>query len=240
MSILSNWLSGLGALFFPPVCPVCGERMGEGAVTICTRCRGAIPLTRFWNEFDNPLTRRLWGMVPVVHASVFFYFLEDSGWRDLIHRFKYHGAWRLARGMGRWYGSYLASSGIYGDVDVVIPVPLHWRKRLRRGYNQAEYLAEGIAAELGVGVERRSVVRCRNNPSQARTRVGDRWENVRDIFRVRQPERLTGRHILLVDDVFTTGATVVSCAEEILRRAPNCRVSIVVLAASHRALGVER
>ncbi len=211
MSILSRLFSGFGALLFPPVCPVCRRTMGEGAVAVCTRCRGEIPLTRFWEEFDNPMTRRLWGLVPVVHASAFFWFMEGSGWRDLIHRFKYRGAWRLARDMGRWYGGCLADGGLYADAEVVVPVPLHWRKRLVRGYNQSEYLAEGIAAELGIDVDRRSVVRLRNNPSQARTRSDARWENVRGLFGVRRPERLAGRHILLVDDVFATGAPIVSC-----------------------------
>ena len=126
--------------------------MDEGARTVCTRCRTTIPLTRYWEEFDNPMTRRLWGLVPVVHASALFFFVGGGGWRRLIHGFKYRGAWRLARDMGRWYGSYLADCGLYDDVEVVVPVPLHLRKRLKRGYNQSEYLAEGIAAELGVGV----------------------------------------------------------------------------------------
>lgn len=240
MSILSDWWADLSALLFPPACPVCGGSAGEGTRGLCTRCRAEIPLTRFWEQFDNPMTRRLWGLLPVVHASAFIYFIDGSGWRRLIHGFKYRGAWRLAREMGSWYGSYLAQCDYYHDVDVVIPVPLHWRKRLKRGYNQSEYLAEGIAAELSVGVDRRSVMRRRNNPSQAMTRSDDRWENVRGIFRVRYPERLQGRHVLLVDDVFTTGATIVSCAEEILHCAPGCRISIAVLAASHRGLGIDR
>lgn len=240
MSILSNFFTELGALLFPPLCPVCGKTMGAGERTVCTRCRTTIPLTRFWEEFDNPMTRRLWGLVPVFHASALFFFVEGGGWRKLIHSFKYHGAWRLARDMGRWYGSYLADSGLYDDVEVVVPVPLHLRKRLKRGYNQSEYLAEGIAAELGVEVDRRSVIRHRNNPSQALSRKSDRWENVEGIFGVRRPERLSGRHILLVDDVFTTGATIASCADAILRSVPDCRISIAALAVSKHELGVDR
>lgn len=240
MSILSSWLSDLRALLFPPVCPVCGKAMDEGARTVCTACRAAIPLTRFWEEFDNPMTQRLWGLVPVVHASALFFFVSSGGWRKLIHGFKYHGAWRVAREMGRWYGSYLADSGLYSDVDVVVPVPLHFRKRLKRGYNQSEYLAEGIAAELGVPVDRRSVLRCRNNPSQALSRKSDRWGNVEGVFGVRRPERLAGRHILLVDDVFTTGATVVACAETILQHAAGSRISIAALAVSKHELGLDR
>lgn len=240
MSILSNLLSDIGALIFPPICPVCGKPMGDGSRTVCTACRVEVPLTRYWEEFDNPMTRRLWGLVPVVHASALFFFVEGGGWRKSIHAFKYHGAWRLARDMGRWYGSYLAESGWYDTVDAVVPVPLHICKRLKRGYNQSEYLAEGIAAELGVAVDRASVIRRRNNPSQALSRKSDRWNNVEGIFAVRRPERLAGRHLLLVDDVFTTGATVASCADAILRSVPDCRISIATLAVSKHELGIDR
>lgn len=239
MSTLSDLLFDVASLLFPPVCPVCGRLLDDGARTLCTRCRMTAPLTRFWEEFDNPMTRRLWGLLPVVHASAFYYYTEGGVWRRPIYAFKYGGAWRLARELGRWYGGYLAESPFYGDVEAVVPVPLHWRKLLVRGYNQAEYLAEGIAAELGVGVERRSVVRLRNNPSQTHGGRRERWRNVEGIFGVRRPERLAGRHLLLVDDVFTTGATVVSCASAILSAVPDCRISIAALAVSKHGVGIE-
>jgi len=128
--------------------------------------------------------------------------------------------------MGAWYGGELAAGGLYAGVDVVVPVPLHLRKRLHRGYNQAEYIARGIAESLGVPVDVHSVRRHRHNPSQALKEHRQRWENVRGIFSVRRPGRLCGKHILLVDDVLTTGATVTSCAEAILAAVPDVRISI--------------
>ena len=124
-------------------------------------------------------------------------------------------------------------------VDRIVPVPLHWRKRLRRGYNQAEYLAEGIARALRAEVDRHSVRRIRNNPAQALHRHAERWDNVEGIFAVRRPERLAGHHLLLVDDVLTTGATLLSCAETILRAAPDCRLSVAVLAVPQREFGLD-
>ncbi|MEG1622928.1 MAG: phosphoribosyltransferase family protein [Alistipes sp.] len=239
MSILSDLLSDLGALFFPSCCPVCGERLKEGNHVVCTRCRADIPLTNFCHEVDNPLVRRLWGLLPVVQASAFIYFTQASGWRRLIHRFKYKGAWRLARQMGEWYGQELKESGLYDDVDVVVPVPLHLFKLLRRGYNQSDYLAEGIAVSLGVKVDRRSVVRRRNNPSQTQSEKSERWKNVERIFAVKRPKNLEGHHILLVDDVFTTGSTMISCGSEILRAVPNCHLSVASLAASQREFGYD-
>ena len=142
-----------------------------------------------------------------------------------------------ARAMGEWYGRCLKESGLYDDVEVVVPLPLHPVKRCRRGYNQSEYIAEGIAAQLGVEVDRRSVRRKRNTESQALKARRDRARNVEDAFAVGRPGRLAGRHVLLVDDVFTTGSTMLSCAGEILRSAPGCRISIAALAVSRHALG---
>lgn len=139
--------------------------------------------------------------------------------------------------MGEWYGRCLKESGLYDDVEVVVPLPLHPVKRCRRGYNQSEYIAEGIAAQLGVEVDRRSVRRKRNTESQALKARRDRAHNVEDAFAVGRPGRLAGRHVLLVDDVFTTGSTMLSCAGEILRSAPGCRISIAALAVSRHALG---
>ena len=161
MSILSDTVRGVGRLLFPVRCPVCGGKMPPGSRVVCTRCRYAVPLTGFCYATYNPLWERLSALVPVEQASAFLYFIPGSGWRELIHRFKYDGAWRLARDMGVWYGHCLADSGLYDTVDRIVPVPLHWRKRLRRGYNQAEYLAEGIARALRAEVDRHSVRRIR-------------------------------------------------------------------------------
>ncbi len=133
----------------------------------------------------------------------------------------------------------MKSSGLYDDIDLVVPVPLHYRKQLRRGYNQSTYLAEGIARELGVAVDGRALRRSRNNPSQVRRMHSERWEGVGGLFEVRHKERLAGRSILLVDDVFTTGATMTACIEAIRRAAPDCRISAAVLAVSRKGLGID-
>ena len=138
--------------------------------------------------------------------------------------------------LGRWYGRYLKQSELYDDVDVVVPVPLHWWRQIRRGYNQSEYIARGIARELGVKVLSHAVVRHRYNQSQTHQSVFRRWANVEGIFRVRRADELRGRHILLVDDDFTTGATIFSLGETILRAVPDVRLSVAVLATTRRSL----
>jgi ComF family protein len=139
--------------------------------------------------------------------------------------------------MGRWYGEVLRESGEYDDVDVIVPIPLHPKKILKRGYNQSFYIAKGIAKELGSVVDSRSVKRVVNNPSQTTKSGTMRWQNVERIFRVSHPEHLHGKHILIVDDVLTTGATISSCVTAISALVPDCRISIASLATpSYHAL----
>ncbi len=239
MSMFRRLAADIFGLLFPPTCPVCGDTLCDGEYFVCTACRFRVPLTGFCAEADNPLKRKLWGLLPVENASAFIWFVEGSDWRRMIHRFKYDGMWRFARSMGEWYGCALRDSGLYDDVDMVVPVPLHWRKRLSRGYNQAEYIADGIASVLGVPVGRHSLIRRVDNPSQTRRSAGERWDNVDGIFAVRDVGALRGKHILLVDDVFTTGATVVSCGEAILKTVEGARLSVAALAASRRGLGID-
>lgn len=202
-------------------------------------CRWDTPLTGYENAADNPVARRFWGLLPIENAMSYIWFIHESGSRRIVHDFKYGGAWRLARDMGAWFGQALAETDAYASADVIVPVPLHLFKTLKRGYNQSAYIAEGMSRSMGIPVDTRTVVRRVNNPSQTEHRKDERWENVEGIFSVRHPERLADRHILLVDDVLTTGATIASCAETIFRAVPDCRMSIATLYASKRGLGIK-
>lgn len=239
MSILSDILGDIRALFYPSVCPVCAEPMEWGEQCVCTLCRTTAPLTGYWRERDNPVARKFWGHLPVEQASAFLFYVHGSRWRRLIHAFKYRGMWRRAYEMGRWYGRCLNESGGYNLIDTVIPLPLHWIKLCLRGYNQSELIARGIAEELGARLDTYSVRRRRNTSSQARTPKRERGRNVEGAFAVRRPERLEGHRVLLVDDVLTTGHTMTSCAEAILRAAPGCRISIAALAVPPGEVGVK-
>lgn len=142
MSILND----IKGLFLPPVCPVCGGELHEGEGAFCMMCRTLAPQTGFWRRADNPLAERLRNEFPIVQASAFLWFVAGSSWQRAIHGFKYYNRWRTARDLGAWYGGNLADSGLYGSVDCIVPVPLHTRRLLARGYNQAAYIAEGIAS----------------------------------------------------------------------------------------------
>lgn len=234
---MENPFSALLHLFFPERCAACGGPLPEGARLICPRCRWDMPLTGYARSHDNPVFKKFGGLIPIAEASSLFFFTRGSRYRAMIHSFKYRGQWRISQQLGTLMGEALREGGLYRSVDVIVPIPLHFRRRLKRGYNQSEYLAEGIARSLGVPVDKSCLKRHVHNPSQASTRRrNDRWDNVRGIFSVRRPDRLAGRHILLVDDVLTTGATLISCAETLLGQAPGCRISIVTLAVSAHEL----
>lgn len=220
------------SLFFAQSCMACGGYVDDAMHGICLKCRYDIPLTNYWLEHDNPVKEHFDGIVPIVEGSSFMFYSAESSWRTLIHRFKYSGEWQTAYNMGLWYGSELKATGRYDDVDAIIPVPLHPLKELKRGYNQSRYLADGMSKAMGIAVDARSTRRLRNNPSQARRSGRDRWANVDELFGVRRPEALRGKHILVVDDVLTSGATIASLIEVITRTVPDCRVSVATLAVS--------
>ena len=235
-----NPLKDISRLFFPRVCAACGCVLPETGGLICNACRWKMPLTGFCERAQNPVKEKLHPLLPVVNACSFFFFVNGSDFRSLIHTFKYRGGWRIAEQMGRWFGEEMAGSGLYGDIDLIVPVPLHIRKRLRRGYNQSEYIANGISKAISVPVSAGSVVRDRYSQSQTERKKSERWDNVHGIFSVPDPEKLRGKHILLVDDVLTTGATLVSCGEAILNAVEDCRLSIATLAVSKNELRESR
>lgn len=230
MSIVGNILGALRTLVLGDSCMICGGYAEDREHRICTKCRISIPLTGYYSQEDNPIKERFSVFAPIHRASALYFYDVDPMWREVIHRCKYRGQWLLAYNMGRWYGALLSESGEYADVDVVVPIPLHPIKRLKRGYNQSYYVAKGIARELGVKVDNRSVKRVVNNPSQTTKSGTLRWQNVERIFSLRHPERLRGKHILIVDDVLTTGATISSCVTAISALVPDCRISIASVA----------
>ena len=230
---MAGFIREILGLFFPEQCPACGNVLPEGADFLCPKCRWEIPLTDYWTEHDNPVYRMFDGLIPCVEASSMFLFRSGSHFRNMIHGFKYYGRWRTAEKLGEWFGRELKSSGLYDEIDVVIPIPLHRRKFIHRGYNQSEYIARGITSSMSIHIDCSSVIRNKYNKAQALSKhKQDRWNNVSGIFSVVRPDNLRGKHILLVDDVLTTGATIASCAEAIIKAVPDCRVSIVTLAVS--------
>lgn len=227
-------LRSLGHLFLPRACVVCGRVLVDGEHLVCTACRWHMPLTNTWNDPENPIREKLYGMFMAEQACALFYYQKKSGYDNLVHKFKYSGKAALASALGQWLGKEMHNSGLYDDVELILPVPLHLYRKFSRGYNQSEFLARGIGRSLKKPVCTSNLIRKVYNTSQTRHSSTDRWENVAGIFALRHPEELTGRHILLVDDVLTTGATLDSCAQTIREQAGECRLSVATLAVSSK------
>ena len=234
-SDISGVLRDVASLILPRTCLACGRVLLENEGCVCLACRYNMPLTNFSKRKDNPVKLIFDNIMPVESATAMFWFIGGTEWQHIIHKFKYSGRWFFAQKMGEWLGEELRDSGNFDDVELILPIPLHFRRRLMRGYNQSEQLALGVGRKLGVKCDFGSVRRCRYNDSQTSKMEAERWENVDSIFEVRSAKKLRGRHILLVDDVLTTGATIASCATTIIRACEgDVRISVASLAVSRR------
>lgn len=223
------WLSSLSHLFSPRQCVVCGRVLQEGEEALCLRCNMNMPRTGYHLREDNPVERMFWGRFPVVRATSYFFYRKGSDFRHVLHRLKYGGRKDVGEVMGCFMAAELTVSGFFQGVDVLVPVPLHPRKQRMRGYNQSECIARGVMVVTGIPVDASAVVRERHTETQTRKSMFERWENVSGIFAVRHPERLAGKHVLLVDDVLTTGSTTTACADALLT-VEGVRLSVLTLA----------
>jgi ComF family protein len=178
---------------------------------------------------DNPVAQLFWGRCMIEKAAAFSYYNKDSRIRKLIHNMKYKGNKEIGYELGRIYGLSLKSSGFMDDIDVVIPVPLHPSKVRIRGFNQSEVISMGIADAAGLSVDVKSLVRKMVSSTQTKRSRYERWTNVDGIFQVAESRAVSGKHVLLVDDVITTGSTIESCTNELLKE-EGVRVSVVALA----------
>jgi ComF family protein len=196
---------------------------------ICTECYVAIPRTDYHKQEENPVARLFWGRCKLEKAAAFSFYNRGSRIRNLIHNLKYKGIQEIGYELGRIYGLSLKSSEFTSDIDLILPVPLHPSKKRIRGFNQSELISKGISEITGIPVDLVSLSRTTFSETQTRRSRIERWTNVEGIFCVSVPQGIQGKHILLVDDVITTGSTIESCANELLS-IEGVKVSAVALA----------
>ena len=208
-----GWWLALVRLFYPKHCVVCGAVLQDGEEAICLKCNMDMPRTGFHLEEGNPVERMFWGKLPVRRASSYLYYRKGSGYARILRVLKYGGRRDVGIVFGRFMGEDLQASGFFQGIDVIVPVPLHPRKRKARGYNQSECIARGLSAVTGIPVDAASVKRLKHTDTQTHKSAYERWENVAGIFELEHPEKFAHMHILLVDDVLTTGATLTACAD---------------------------
>ena len=229
---LKTWFLSFLHLFFSRQCAVCGTPLQEGEEAICLKCNMNLPRTDYHLRTDNPVERMFWGKLPLERATSYFFYHKGSDFRRILHQLKYGGRKDLGETMWRFMAVELTVSGFFHSVDVIVPIPLHPRKQRMRGYNQSECIAKGVAAVTGIPLDAASVMRRKHTETQTSKSAYERWENVDGIFHLRHPERFVGKHILLVDDVLTTGATTTACAD-VFRDVEGVRISVLTLAVAN-------
>lgn len=229
MSFINHIVSDILHTFYPHVCTGCGSDMISREQLLCLPCLASLPHTRFAFYPGNDIERIFTGRMPVVAAHSECYFSKGQLIQQLIHHLKYHGNKAIGIYLGEMAGRSLLTSGRFQGIDYIIPMPLFADKEFKRGYNQAAVIGEGISLAINVPQPIGWVIRQRPTETQTRKHRTERWENVRGSFHLTKPDALRGRHILLVDDVITTGASIEALGSTILD-CPGTRISIVCLA----------
>ncbi len=213
---LHRLVSDTISLLFPALCQACGTNLYRGEKEICTQCLYTLPYTDYHSYASNRVAKQLWGRLPCHAAMSMLYFRKGLKVQHLMHSLKYKNRTEIGLILGRLLGTRLQLSAQYEDIDLIIPVPLALKKEQQRGYNQSKYIADGIAAALHIPVSVVHLSRNKETASQTKKSRYTRYENMKDAFKVSQATTLKGKHILLVDDVMTTGATLEACGLALL------------------------
>ncbi len=223
-----NYADELLQIVYPAICNACGEQLSRNESIICLKCQTALPQTNYWNVRENKMERHLQGRFSFEYAVALYHFSKEGGVQNLLHELKYKGKTGVGFFLGEMLGEKLAESDL-PKPDAIIPLPLFWKKEKQRGYNQSQFFADGISTVLKIPVASKAVKRIRESESQTRKNRFDRIENVEHIFRLKDNHKIENKHILLVDDVLTTGATIEACADTLLK-ANNVKLSIATIA----------
>lgn len=225
MSIIRRLLD----LMYPNLCSVCGEALVKNEKYLCLSCLSAFPKTDFHLHPDNELEKRFWGKVEIAGGTAFFFYEKGTELQQALYHLKYRGGKELGKVLGRYAGAVLRDCPAFASADYIVPVPLHPKKLAKRGYNQSEWVAKGLAEVLEKPMDTAHLVRIKENESQTRKSAFERYSNTEGIFLLNDSRTFAGKHILLVDDVLTTGSTMEACVHA-LHTAPDVTVSVFALA----------
>jgi len=217
-------------LFVPHICPLCNAPMLPHETVICFSCKVVLPETNYHLQpADNMLAQNFWGRTGLKYAVACYFYTKGLKVQKLIHMLKYKDRKDVGEEVGRYYGQILEECKLFHDAYCIIPVPLHKRKKRIRGYNQAEVFAKGLSESMYIPVDTQTLQRVAFTETQTKKNRFARWKNVKEMFHLAHPENIVGKHVIIVDDVITTGATLESCIHE-LKKAEHVTVSIVAIA----------
>ena len=224
-----DWIDSILNLFYPRVCAACGGPLLKDEETVCLKCRLLLPRTGYERYPENPVMQNFYGRVNLHAATACFFFAKSGKVHHLIHELKYKGNKEAGRFLGHQIGESIKEAPMFQGIDLLIPVPLHPKRERKRGYNQSQLIAEGISETTGIPIGSQYLFRIVYNETQTHKSAEERFKNVQDIFEVRNADQLKGKHVLLIDDVLTTGATLESCAHQ-LESIPGITISVATAA----------
>ena len=220
-------------LFFPHNCMGCGSDTLPQNSMLCLHCISNLPYTGFESIEDNPIENIFRGRVAIQQAASTFYFSKGHLVQRFIHQLKYKGNREVGEYIGALMGKALLESGRFTNIDYLVPLPLYADKEFKRGYNQSTIICNGMSTAMQIPVMDNNVIRQRYTDTQTKKHRAERWENVEGSFAIKHPAKLTGKNILLVDDVITTGATLEACTQCLLQVA-GLQVSLSTLATASK------
>ncbi|MCQ2298234.1 MAG: double zinc ribbon domain-containing protein [Bacteroidales bacterium] len=226
---MTNPLRDILRILFPPTCYHCGKELVSGERYLCMDCQLNLPITHNAHILGNETELRVGGRIPVEAGASLLYYQKGMVSRELLHHIKYYGHYKMATDYGAMLGIELSKSGRFEQVDYLVPVPLHWYKKWQRGYNQSEYICKGIQKHFERPICSDVLYRKRYTRTQTHKSHEKRMDNMADVFGVRNNSKLENKHILLVDDVITSGATTDACWSA-LKTTPGIHISIASLA----------
>lgn len=213
---MKNLLASIGQMLFPNLCVCCDGYLSQQEESICDMCLYTLPKFELYDLKDNPLAKKFWGRLNLDAVSAYLSYKSTNDVKKLIHQLKYKSNMDLGVEMGKWLGTALLKTNNFNLIDYVLPIPLHKVRQKFRGYNQSELLGTGLCEAMSVPMLTDVIVRERHNGTQTQKKRYERYINSKELFRVAKPESIEGKHVLLLDDVITTGSTIESCGEVLL------------------------
>ena len=224
-----GWLKDFNSLIYPHLCASCGKTLYRHENCLCSFCKVSFPKTNFHLQNGNPVEKIFWGRVEIESAAAYCFFKKGDKIQHIMHELKYKGNWKVGVEMGNLFGADLIQSERFSAADFLVPVPLHETRQRKRGYNQAEQIAIGMNESMNIPVDTSTLVRGSANETQTKKSHYERWKNVDSIFQITEADVFKNKHVIIVDDVITTGSTMEACVQA-LKSIEGIKVSVATLA----------
>ncbi|MFP5039638.1 ComF family protein [Parasediminibacterium sp. JCM 36343] len=226
LTTIKSYLSDFTHLLYPHNCEGCGTDVLDNGNFLCAKCFYELPETGFFTVADNPVEKKFYGRLKVEQAASSYYFTKNSLLQRLVYELKYKGNMQMGLYLGKLVGYQLQDNNRFDAIEALVPMPLNAKREKKRGYNQAQLICEGIASVWQKPIISHAVSRAVATTTQTKQNISSRWENVDGAFAISNADALKGKHIALVDDVITTGASVEACGSEMVK-IPGVRLSVI-------------